>query len=129
VLVIRAFPIRVAGASGPLASEIDWETVSRESGSRVHLEEKTSVTGRVRRIARFESEIVRRAIDVNAPTLVWMNHMDYVDAQASGTTTVTPKMLAFLSLIEQQIHRSVDYIGTGPSASLPTSCLRQAATV
>ena len=45
-LVIRAFPIRVAGASGDLPHEIDWETVTRESGSPVPLVEITSVTHR-----------------------------------------------------------------------------------
>ena len=33
VLVIRAFPIRVGGNSGPLPNEIDWHTLSTESGS------------------------------------------------------------------------------------------------
>ena len=32
VLVIRAFPIRVAGDSGPLPKETDWQTIAREGG-------------------------------------------------------------------------------------------------
>jgi adenylosuccinate synthase len=127
-LVIRTFPIRVAGASGPLADEIDWETLTKESGSSVPLEEKTSVTARPRRIARFDPEIVRRAIEANAPTLVWMNHLDYVDARVSGLTSITYKALSFIVRVEGEIGRSIDYIGTGPSVSLLSApCLRQAA--
>jgi adenylosuccinate synthase len=129
VLVIRAFPIRVAGASGPLPREIDWETLTMESESRVPLREKTSVTARLRRIARFDGEIVRRAINANAPNLIWLNHVDYVDAQVSDTISPTPKMLSFISFVEQEIHRPIDYVGTGPSASLLIGSLRQAATV
>src|SRR5206468_1357773 len=69
-LVLRSFPIRVAGRSGPLPNEITWEKLTRESGHRGTLAEFTSVTGRLRRVARFDAEIVRRAIAVNAPTLV-----------------------------------------------------------
>ncbi|MCI0560664.1 MAG: adenylosuccinate synthetase, partial [Nitrososphaera sp.] len=48
VLVIRTFPIRVAGSSGPLPHEINWETVSSESGYPTRLIEYTSVTNRIR---------------------------------------------------------------------------------
>ena len=34
VLVLRAFPIRVGGNSGPLPNEIDWDTVTSESGQQ-----------------------------------------------------------------------------------------------
>ncbi len=32
IMVIRTFPIRVEGNSGPLPKEIDWDTIQRESG-------------------------------------------------------------------------------------------------
>jgi adenylosuccinate synthase len=67
VLVIRAFPIRVGGNSGPLPNEIDWETIAGESGYREGLIEYTSVTRTVRRVGRFDSQLVRAAISVNNP--------------------------------------------------------------
>src|SRR5215211_4873757 len=74
VLVLRAHPIRVAGNSGPFNSEeVSWADVAREGGHR-KLEEFTSVTGRLRRIARFDPVLVRRAIAVNRPSLVVLNH-------------------------------------------------------
>lgn len=82
VLVIRAFPIRVAGNSGKLPEEIDWATVTAESGSQSPLSEHTSVTGGLRRVARFDSEVVAKAIQANRPTRIVLNHLDYVDAEA-----------------------------------------------
>ena len=54
VMVLRAFPIRVSGNSGPLANEIDWQTITNESGSPIPILEQTSVTRRIRRVGRFD---------------------------------------------------------------------------
>lgn len=50
ILTIRAFPIRVAGNSGPLENEITWEQLSKEAGFDKILQEKTSVTKKIRRV-------------------------------------------------------------------------------
>src|SRR3990170_6657446 len=65
VLVIRAFPIRVGGNSGPLPKETSWGVLTTESGSGCNLVEFTSVTKRLRRVAKFDSDIVRQAIACN----------------------------------------------------------------
>jgi adenylosuccinate synthase len=117
-LVIRAFPIRVAGSSGKLPREIDWDTVSRESGSLGHLTERTSVTHRVRRVARFDPEIVRRAFDVNAASLICLNHVDYVDARCAHGDW-TSKADEFVSGIEASLGRAINYIGTDPRVLAP----------
>jgi Adenylosuccinate synthetase len=63
VLVLRSFQIRVAGDSGPFGgTEIDCKTLTRESGSPTPVLERTSVTDKVRRVARFDPVIVREAI-------------------------------------------------------------------
>lgn len=77
VLVIRAFPIRVGGNSGPLPNEIDWETIAVESNSTDILCELTSVTKTIRRVARFDADIVKNAIMYNNPTRIVLNHLDY----------------------------------------------------
>ena len=84
VLVIRTFPIRVSGDSGPLPHEIDWETVTLESASGSPLIEYTSVTRQVRRVARFDADIVRKAIVHNNPTRIVLNHVDYLDREGFG---------------------------------------------
>jgi adenylosuccinate synthase len=56
ILTIRAFPIRVAGNSGPLVDEIDWQTVTAEGGHNQPVEERTSVTKCIRRVASTPSQ-------------------------------------------------------------------------
>jgi len=114
VLVIRSFPIRVGGNSGPLENEIDWPTLAAEAGLPSNYVELTSATKRVRRVARFHPEIVRRAIAVNQPHRVVMNHLDYVDPAAS-TKGLGPLGWRFLTGVEKEIERRVDLIGLAPN--------------
>ena len=117
VLVLRAFPIRVAGDSGPFgAPEIDWKTVAREAGTERDLSERTSVTNQVRRVARFDSVLAREAITANHPNAIVLNHLDYVDAAA--TEGHTHRTRQFLADVEERIRRSVDLVGFGPDVLL-----------
>jgi adenylosuccinate synthase len=112
VLTIRAFPIRVAGNSGPLINEIDWNTITLE-GNHIHLiEEKTSVTKQIRRVARFSSDIVNKAIEINRPTRIVLNHLDYI-----CNTTIPKKDIFindFVNKTENLVNRKIDYLGLGP---------------
>lgn len=94
-LVIRSFPIRVGGNSGPLPDEVEWSTIGVKP-------EYTSVTHRKRRVALFDPEIVRLAIKVNNPTFIVLNHMDYVFENQES----------FIREIEEEINRRIDFIGT-----------------
>src|SRR5215472_11437828 len=51
VMVVRTFPIRVGGPSGPFPDEISWEDIARISGAPQAEPEYTSVTKRLRRVA------------------------------------------------------------------------------
>ena len=73
-MVIRSYPIRVAGNSGPLKGETTWDAVSRAATGTRNIAEYTSVTGRVRRVGTFDAELVRRALAFNAPTRLVLNH-------------------------------------------------------
>jgi adenylosuccinate synthase len=116
VLVIRAFPIRVGGNSGPLSREVDWKTLALESGCREDLVEYTSVTKTIRRVARFDHEIVRQAILVNKPTTAVLNHLDYVDAASRQLNALTFKSSAFVEDLEHRLQCQIDYFGFGPSS-------------
>lgn len=107
VLVIRTFPIRVAGTSGPLENEIDWDILSEECGKKVI--EHTSVTGKVRRVARFDPYIVMSAINANNPTKIVMNHMDYFKS-VDEYVYDSKKLIHF----EKSINANIGYIGIGP---------------
>jgi adenylosuccinate synthase len=110
-LVLRTYPIRVGGHSGPLFDETDWQTVTQEAGYFTPLEEYTSVTGKVRRVGRFDAELVRKAVAINQPTSLVLNHVDYLDAQCAASRTVTPKAWQRIRQIEGAISRPIDYFG------------------
>jgi adenylosuccinate synthase len=111
VMVIRAFPIRVPGNSGPLPQEVSWSDITRESKSRISLTEFTSVTQKERRIARFDPEIVRQAIVHNQPTRIVLNHIDYLDFACVDQDRLTSKAIDFVESVEKSIGRSIDYVG------------------
>ena len=112
VLVLRAFPIRVAGDSGPLPQETDWQTISKQANA-TGLVERTTVTGRVRRVARFDPGVVTAAIEANVPTSVVLNHVDYFDAEVAGGRS-SPRAQTELRRIESLMHRRVDWVGVSP---------------
>lgn len=103
VLVIRAFPIRVGGNSGPLPRETTWEALARRA-SKPGLLERTTVTDRPRRVAEFDPDIVRSAIAANAPTSVVLNHVDYLGGQWEY----------YVDRIETSIGRRVNWLGVSP---------------
>ncbi|MDR3355932.1 MAG: adenylosuccinate synthetase [Spirochaetaceae bacterium] len=105
IMVIRTFPIRVSGNSGPLKNEIDWEILRKELGCDEDMTEYTSCTNRVRRVARFDKDVVLRAIECNRPNIIVLNHLDYI---ASGIRQKTIAETASL------LKRPVDYFGENP---------------
>jgi adenylosuccinate synthase len=108
ILVARAFPIRVAGNSGPLPRETTWREVGKLTG-RDDIQELTTVTRRVRRVARFDPTIVLRAIQANNPTHIVMNHLDYV----ADLNTFDGREVAaeFIRTVERSINRRIDMVG------------------
>jgi adenylosuccinate synthase len=114
VLVLRAFPIRVAGNSGILPHEIDWHTITEESGSPDPIEEYTSVTKLTRRVARFEPEIVRQAIMINCPTHIVLNHLDYIDFSRGSNPKSSEKLFNFIGKIEKLVGSKINYYGLNP---------------
>jgi len=116
VMVLRAFPIRVSGNSGPLLNEIDWATLTIESSSPTQIMEYTSVTKSVRRVARFDVNIVRQAIEVNAPTHIVLNHLDYVDYSCREHDSASDKALQFVERIELLLGSRIDYLGFSPTS-------------
>lgn len=57
-VVARAYPIRVAGNSGPLEGETTWEDLGLP-------EERTTVTQKVRRVGAWDANLVARAVQAN----------------------------------------------------------------
>jgi adenylosuccinate synthase len=116
VMVVRTFPIRVGGPSGPFADEISWEELARISGAPQALPEYTSVTKRLRRVARFDLEAIKVACKYNRPTSLAVMGLDRIDYANTGLTQVcklTTKARNFLEDIELATAVPVEFVGTG----------------
>lgn len=114
VLVLRTFPIRVGGNSGPLPNEITWPELAAEAHLPADFKEYTTATHRVRRVARFDSQLVKRAIATNRPHRIVLNHMDYVDPEGQSQSGHD-----FLIRIENEIGRRFDFLGYGADSLVP----------
>lgn len=113
VLVIRSYPIRVAGDSGPLPGETSWEAISDRVGSKADLREFTTVTNKLRRVGHFDGSVVRAAIASNNPTTIVLNHLDYVGLWQAGSTDCA-SVASFVADVESAIGRRVNYLGCSP---------------
>ena len=109
-MVIRSYPIRVAGNSGPLVDETTWEKIAQEAGRDDDLREYTTVTRRPRRVGHFDPVLVRRALSVNRPTRLVLNHLDYVGTQ-ENLHDPQSNVRSFVRLVENNIGREVDWLG------------------
>ena len=109
-MVIRSFPIRVAGNSGPLVGETTWEEIAKKSGTEKELREYTTVTQRLRRVGHFDPVLVRRALAVNRPTRLVLNHLDYVGTQ-DDLDDPQSNARSFVRWVENEIDREVDWVG------------------
>lgn len=125
VLVLRAFPIRVAGDSGSLPQEIDWETIAREGALSHDPTEWTTVTKLVRRVARFDSRIVRAAMHVNTPTTLVLNHLDLVSGRADAEGA--RRRRRFVEDVEERVGQQIDLVGTGPAHLWPRGAVSDSA--
>ncbi len=118
IMVIRTFPIRVAGNSGDLPKEINWEIIQKESGYPDKIEEFTSVTKNLRRVARFDGEIVKKAVSVNGPTkiaLMGSDYLDYRNKDLKNFDELTQQTKDFIYQIERELGAKINFIGTGPT--------------
>lgn len=119
VVVLRTFPIRVAGDSGPLADETDWETLHAESQGHI-MPELTTVTQKVRRVGRWDAELAARAIDHNGGrrARVALTMFDYWFPELFGVTDASqfekPHWDALVQL-SREIGADICWVGTGPS--------------
>lgn len=78
--VYRTFPIRVGGNSGPMYKELEWKDVDRISGYK-GLGEHTTVTGRLRRVGCWDSDLAMRASIINGVTRPVITFVNYLDRQ------------------------------------------------
>ena len=117
LMVCRTYPIRVAGNSGPMKGETTWDEISERVGHPV--EERTTVTKKVRRVAHWDPELFRQSELLNAPTEIALTFCDYVDPTLADTRSVSQvrdsaPMSEFL--MATGLTGRVRYFGTGPKS-------------
>jgi adenylosuccinate synthase len=118
VVVFRTFPIRVAGEqAGPLKDEITWETLQRESGCPYPIQEMTTVSKKIRRVGRFDWEMATKAAQINRPTRMAINGLDYFSYNDRGVTSLqqlSVRSAEFLAELEMRCSTPLGYCGVGP---------------
>jgi len=75
IMVVRTFPIRVAGNSGPCfhdQREMTWEELGVEP-------EITTVTKKIRRVFSWSDEQFMQAVMANRPDVVFLNFCNYLE--------------------------------------------------
>lgn len=120
---LRVHPIRVGnvegGWSGPCHDdqiEISWNDITAQSQSPEAIEEKTTVTGRVRRVFSFSIKQIRRFCAANEPAWLFLNFIQYLDHAMHGAThasQLTPEARTFIQTLEDQCSTSIRLVGTG----------------
>lgn len=118
LMVCRTYPIRVAGNSGPMKDEISWDDIVDINGTCI-TPEKTTVTHKVRRIAKWDIGLFNQSCILNSPTEIALTFADYIDPSIFGCdspdkVTNSPAIHDMVEMIERISHTKVKYIGTGP---------------
>ena len=116
VMVVRSFPIRVGGTSGPFSGEATWEEICLLSGAPEVLPEYTSVTKRLRRVAHFDIDAVKLACEYNRPTslaVMGLDRLDFKNFLATGWNDLTKRARRFVRELEGSTGVPVSIVGTG----------------
>ena len=91
-MVCRTYPIRVADpttegeTSGPMMINLSYQQLSKRSGipeEELKKIEKTTTTGKQRRLAEFDWEQLRRSTLLNGPTDIALTFADYINGTRS----------------------------------------------
>lgn len=115
LMVVRTYPIRVAGNSGYMKNEISWGELNRRMGVEIQ-PEKTTVTKKVRRIAEWDDELFEQSCILNAPTEIALTFADYIDPSIADCKDIydvlkSKPLTKFIT--EHGLSEKIKYIGTG----------------
>ena len=118
VTVLRSYPIRVAGNSGPFyAPELTWAEVSQRAQSMEKIEEITTVTKKVRRVAELSDDILKLSHRLNKPDAIALTFGDYYNAKSFGASKweeLSDEAVKAIQHMETVGGVPVWLVGTGP---------------
>lgn len=121
-VVVRTFPIRVAGNSGPLYGETTWDALAQFSHGYIR-PEHTTVTLKERRVGVWDPELARAAVLANGgPTVhVALAMFDYLQPDMAGVTDVDrldAEAWGRIKAYEADLGAKIELIGTGPDSNI-----------
>lgn len=115
LIVVRPYPIRVAGDSGPLEGETTWEALGLEP-------EYTTVTKKVRRVGQWDPELVRDAVfanggpAANVRLAVGMVDQVFPEAAGKGDSELPEPADRWIRARGDEVAAEVAMFGTGPDS-------------
>lgn len=119
-MVIRTYPIRVGGNSGPFPGETTWEEVAKTASSNADVlrqREHTSTTKRLRRVGVFDRLQLGQAVAINRPNRFFVTFADYLTRTGMVGITEWSKLpdevLKFTSFLEEEFGIPVAGVSTG----------------
>ena len=128
-MIMRPYPIRISNEtnigqiinSGDYAGskEITWNDIRDRCGAPNNIEfgEFTTVTKKLRRVFELNWERLKYAIQINRPTGIILNFVQYLDWRATGATTwrgLESIVQEFIVRVEGETGVQVVMVGTGP---------------
>lgn len=119
-VVLRTFPIRVAGNSGPMYQELTWDQMADELGQPDWLKpERTTVTNKIRRIGRFDYGAARKALAANGVKCrVALTFLDYIFPGLHDAPELSEGAEDWLAQFETALGSRVALVGTGPNTMI-----------
>jgi adenylosuccinate synthase len=129
IMVIRTFPIRVGGPSGPLPHEISWEDLARETGNYVKEPEITTVTKKPRRIAKMDMALLHEAKQICGPTGLAVTFLDYKWPELVGLEPEDwhDECFDWLRSLSSRLGVHIEYVSMGPGDVYSTKSNRHLA--
>jgi len=113
-VVVRPYPIRIAGNSGPMRNETTWDKLGLPS-------ELTTVTRKTRRVGEWDPALARAAVEANGgpSEMVWValamgDHADPAIKGGTDSDQLTDKANDFILRVESDTDSAVGLVGTGP---------------
>jgi adenylosuccinate synthase len=122
IMVCRTYPIRVESpqgrSSGPMSQEISWDTIAERSGhdaEELKANERGSVSGKLRRVAEFDWDLLRRSAQLNGPTDIALTFADYIhkdNQNARRFEQLSEETIMFIEEVERVAGAPVSLIST-----------------
>lgn len=132
-LNMRPYPIRVGNLEDNYSGDTYWDSeetfwdtialmsgMSKEEAEKLKSRELTTVTKRLRRVFTFSPYGFKCACEVNAPTKLIVNFVQYLDWELAGATgayalhQLPRKIRDFCELVQSIANAPVVALGTGP---------------